>query len=166
LALDGSCTYLDDAIVEDNLKPLGWLLGSWEGTASGEPGIGSQTRRYELVLRGQFIMGTNKTIWSSTAAHPGGEVHEDLSLISYDRAAKRFVLHVFYVERFVAEHACTQSGPDEWVFTAERVQNGPAGMRSRETFTHRGDVFESRFELAMAGKDFALYTTETLRRAG
>lgn len=59
-------------------------------------------------------------------------------------------MHVFYVEGFVAEHLGECVADDTWMFTAATVQNGPAGMRSR-------------FELAMAGKDFALYTRETLR---
>jgi len=151
--------------VNEDLAPFAWLLGTWEGAATGEPGEGTQVRRYEAILRGEFLMGTNKTTWSSTPAHPDGEVHEDVSILSYDRSTKRFVLHVFYVERFVAEYVCApQTAPDVWVFTAERVQNGPSGMRSREIFTRRGDELRSRFELSMAGKDFAPYTTETLRR--
>ena len=150
--------------MDDELGPLGWLLGTWEGTASGEPGRGAQTRRYELALRGRFIMGTNRTAWSATAAHPEGEVHEDLSLIGYDRAAKRFVMHVFYVERFVSEYVCEQTGAETWVFTTDRVQNGPSGMRARETLARSDDELHARFEVAMPGSDFALYTSETLRR--
>ena len=155
---------MDDAVVNDDLRPLEWLIGTWEGDATGQPGRGTQVRRYEPVLRGEFLMGTNRTTWSSTAAHPEGETHEDLSIISYDRAAKRLVMHVFYVERFVATYMCEQIEADVWRFTADRVQNGPSGMRSRETLMRRGDELVSRFELAAAGKDFALYTTETLHK--
>ncbi len=153
--------------MNEDLKPFAWLVGTWQGTARGRPGEGAQVRRYEAILRGEFLMGTNKTTWSSTTAHPDGEVHEDVSILGYDRGSKRFVLHVFYVERFVAEYVSEpQTSPDVWVFTADRVRNGPPGMRSREIFTRRGDELESRFELAMEGRDFAPYTTETLRRAG
>lgn len=153
------------AVVNDALAPLEWLLGQWQGTASGEPGTGTQQRRYELVLRGEFIMGTNRTVWVPKPGENEPEVHEDLSFISYDKAAARFVLHVFYVERFVAEYlAGPESDPNQWVFTAARVQNGPPGMQARETFTRRGDTLESRFELAMPGKEFAPYTHETLVR--
>lgn len=111
-------------------------------------------------------MGTNTTRWARTPAGSEPEVHEDVSLISYDRAAERFLMHVFYVEGFVAEHVGERVDDDTWMFTAATVQNGPAGMRSRETLVHRGDELLSRFELAMAGKDFAVYTRETLRRVG
>ena len=149
-----------------DLRPLEWLLGTWEGTATGEPGQGAQVRRYEAVLRGEFIMGTNRTTWTPSPAHPGGEVHEDISFFSYDRAAKRFVMQVFYVERFVATHVCEQTDANTFVFTADRVQNGPPGMRSRETFEHRGDELESRFELSMSASEFKPYTREILRRVG
>jgi len=151
--------------MNDSLAPLKWLLGEWHGEARGEPGAGHQLRRYELVLRGEFIMGTNRTVWTPKPGHADPEVHEDLSLISHDRATGLFVLHVFYVERFVAQYVCSpQSDPDEWVFTAAYVQNGPAGMRARETVARRGEQLHSRFELAMAGKEFQLYTQETLVR--
>jgi hypothetical protein len=166
LAVDRCGLGGNDGRVNQGLKPLEWLLGSWEGDARGEPGTGRQTRRYELVLRGEFIMGTNKTIWVPKPGQSESEVHEDLSLISYDRAGGRFVLHVFYVERFVAEYVCEkQTDPHEWVFTAERVQNGPPGMRARESLASReDDALDSRFELSLSGKPFALYTQETLRR--
>ena len=154
------------ACVDNALAPLEWLVGTWRGSSEGHPGRGSQERRYEGVLRGQFLMGTNRTVWSPTEAHPDGEVHEDLSLIGFDRATGRFVMHVFYVERVVAVYECEpQSAPESWVFTAARVQNGPAGMRSRETLARRGDLLESTFELAMPGKGFSPYTRETLVRA-
>jgi hypothetical protein len=151
--------------VDETLEPLAWLIGTWRGTAEGHPVRGTQERRYEGVLRGQFLMGTNRTTWLPSDQQQQGEVHEDISLISFDRAAGRFVMHVFYVERFVAEYLCgPQATPDAWVFTADRVQNGPSGMRSRETLVRRGEILESRFELAMAGKEFSLYTRETLAR--
>ena len=150
--------------MNDDLKGLSWLVGTWKGEATGRPGRGTQTRRYEWILRGVFLMGTNRTAWMATPEHPEGEVHEDISIFSYDRDAERIVMHVFYVERFVAEYTCEPRAPDVWVFTAGHVRNGPNGMRSRETLTRRGDEMESRFELAMAGKEFAEYTREVLRR--
>jgi hypothetical protein len=152
--------------MSESLAELTWLLGEWQGVAEGEPGKGRQVRRYELVLRGEFLMGTNRTVWQPKPGAADGEVHEDLSIISLDRAASQLIMHVFYVERFVATYACDPRGePNEGVFTADRVQNGAPGMRSRETFVRRADdELESRFELAMADKPFALYTHEILRR--
>lgn len=158
------------ARMSEALAELEWLLGEWQGTAEGEPGTGRQARRYELVLRGEFLMGSNRTAREPKPGAAEGEIHEDISIISiisFDRAASRLVMHVFYVERSVAAYVCDpRSDPNEWVFTADRVQNGAPGMRSRETFVRRADdALESRFELAMGHKPFGLYTHEILRRA-
>ena len=53
------------------------------------------------------------------------------------------------------------------VFEATQVENGPPGMRARETLVFDGpDDLESTFELAMPGGGFEPYTHERLRRAG
>lgn len=137
------------------------LLGRWEGTAAGAPGSGSQVRQYEAVLRGTFVLATNKTRWQPTVADPEGETHEDLSFLSLDRSTGQAVMHAFIVEGFACEYRCIAADQDRLVFEANRVQNGPAGMRARETLVFLNvDELQSTFELAEAGGDFAPYTTE------
>jgi hypothetical protein len=151
----------------DVWAPLRSLLGNWEGEASGHPGKGRQERRYELILRGRFLMGTNKTLWEPTGGNPEGEVHEDITLFSFDRRANRFHMRAFYVEGFFSDYEGREIADDgtRFVFVAEAVENGPIGMRARETLRLRGaDRLSSTFEIAMPGKDFAIYTEETLRR--
>jgi hypothetical protein len=153
----------------DQWANLQRLLGRWEGTASGEPGTGSQVRRYEAVLRGTFIMGTDKTRWQPSEGQPDGETHEDICLFSHDRAAGQAVMRSFYVEGFACEYRCVEASADgsRLVFEADHVENGPSGMKARETFVFIGpDELESTFELAQAGGDFAPYTTERLTRVG
>jgi hypothetical protein len=155
--------------VTDQWAILQRLLGRWEGTSSGTPGTGSQVRRYEAVLRGTFIMGTDKTRWQPTEAQPDGETHEDLCLLSYDRAAGQVVMRSFFVEGFACEYRSIEAAADgsRLVFQADRVENGPPGMKARETFVFIGpDEFESTFELAQGDGDFAPYTTERLVRVG
>jgi hypothetical protein len=141
------------------------LIGRWEGTASGKPGSGSQTRRYEAVLRGTFVMGMNKTHWQPTEADPEGETHEDLSVLGQDRSTGRPVMDSFFVEGFACEYRCVDADDDRLVFEADQVRNGPPGMRARETFAFLdADAFESTFELAQGDGPFTPYTTERLRR--
>jgi len=117
------------------------LLGRWEGTASGRPGTGSQVRRYESILRGKFILGTNKTRWRPTDEDPEGEAHEDLSVIGYDTERQQLVMRLFFVEGFACEYRCVDWSPDgsRFVFRADVVENGPPGLRARETCAG-GDV--------------------------
>ena len=71
------------------------LPGRWEGPATGRPGTGHQIREYKLILRGQFILGTDETRWEPSTEQPAGDLHEDLSVISFDRAAGQLVMWGF-----------------------------------------------------------------------
>jgi hypothetical protein len=44
------------------------LIGRWEGTASGRPGVGHQERTYETVLGEVLINGT--PVWTSAISGP------------------------------------------------------------------------------------------------
>jgi hypothetical protein len=112
-------------------------------------------------------MGTNKTRWTATEAEPEGEVHEDLCLIGFDRARQQLVMRSFFVEGFACEYRCVEHAEDgsRFVFQADTVENGPPGLRARETFEISGDELVSRFALASGDGDFKSYTTEHLRRA-
>jgi hypothetical protein len=143
------------------------LLGIWEGPATGRPGTGHQVREYKLILRGRFILGTDKTRWEPTPDRPSGDLHEDLSILSFDRAAGQLVMRSCYGEGFVHEYRCVEAAADgsRLVFEANQVENGPAGMRARETIVFiEPDGLESTFELAMPGGDFEHYTHERLTR--
>jgi hypothetical protein len=143
------------------------LLGRWEGTATGRPGTGHQIREYKLILRGKFILGSDETHWEPTEDEPAGDVHEDISVLSFDRGTGQLVMRGFYSEGFVHEYRCSvPAGEDSpLVFEAGRVESGPPGMRARETITFIApDEFESTFELAMPGGDFEHYTHERLKR--
>jgi hypothetical protein len=143
------------------------LLGRWEGPATGRPGTGHQIREYKLILGGQFILGTDETRWEPSAEQPAGDLHEDLSVLSFDRPAGQLVMRGFYGEGVVHEYRCVEALEDgsRLVFEASQVENGPPGMRGRETIEFVGpDEIESTFELAMPGGDFEPYTHERLKQ--
>jgi len=143
------------------------FIGRWEGPATGRPGRGRQVREYKAILRGRFILGTDETCWIPTPEEPHGLVHEDLSVLSFDRGSGQLVLRGFYGEGFVHEYRCVEADGEgtRFVFEAAQVENGPPGMRARETIVFPDpDVLESTFELAMQGGDFEAYTHEHLER--
>ena len=143
------------------------LLGKWEGPATGRPGVGRQVREYRLILHDRFILGTDQTRWVPTPDEPDGLIHDDLSVLGLDRAAAQLVMRSFHGEGFVHEYRCMDATADgsRMVFEAAQVENGPPGMRARETIAFGGpDDLESTFELAMPGGPFEAYTHEILRR--
>ncbi len=149
---------------DDRWTPLRPLLGTWEGTSSGQPGKGTVRREYRLVLADRFIEVRNTSTYPPQEANPKGEVHEDRGFISYDSARKLFVFRQFHVEGFVNTYVAPRDGRPI-VFTSEAIENIPAGWRARETYRLDGDEFVEVFELAEPGKDFVVYSEAHLRRS-
>ncbi len=143
------------------------LIGRWEGPATGRPGKGHQVREYKSILRGRFILGTDETRWEPTPESPDGDLHEDLSVLSWDKDAHQLEMRGFYSEGFVHPYRCVAFTGDgsKFVFEASQVEGGPTGMRARETIVFpEPNVLESTFELAMPGGNFEPYTFERLSR--
>jgi hypothetical protein len=149
----------------DTWAPLRFLVGSWEGTSSGQPGKGTVRREYRLVLRDRFIEGRTTSTYPPQEKNPKGEVHEDIAFISYDRSSKAFKMRQFHVEGFVTVYAATPNGAPGIVFSSESLENIPSGWRARETWRITGDDdFVELFELAEPGKDFTVYSETRLTR--
>jgi hypothetical protein len=148
-------------------KNLNFLVGSWRGSGSGQPGISQVERSYQFVLNGKFLEARNKSTWAPKNENLEGEVHEDFGLISYDSARKAFILRQFHVEGFVNQYVMDFLAPDgnTIVFTSESIENIPAGWRARETFrVVNSDEFTEIFELVAPGKTFDLYSSSHLMR--
>ena len=150
----------------DNFAVLAALLGKWTGTSEGQPGNGTVERDYERVLGGRFIRARNRSTYPPQEKNPKGEVHEDEGIFSFDRARKRIVFRQFHVEGFVNTYVQDVDAKAGTVsFTTESIENIPAGWRARETYRfHGADEIEEVFELAEAGKPFAVYSRTRLKR--
>lgn len=151
---------------QDNLAVLAPLIGKWTGTSEGQPGNGTVERDYERVLRSRFMRGRNRSTYPPQEKNPKGEIHEDEGLFSFDRARKRIVFRQFHVEGFVTTYLQDlDAKPGTISFTTESIENIPAGWRARETYLFHGpDEIEEVFELAEAGKPFAVYSRTRLKR--
>lgn len=148
--------------------PLKSFIGKWTGESEGQPGKGKYERSYELVLNKKFIEVKNKSTYPPSANNPKGEVHEDHGFISYDWARKTFVLRQFHIEGFVNQYKMESISPDgkTIVFISESIENIPEGFRAKETYhIINNDEFTETFELAEPGKNFALYSSATLKRS-
>jgi len=150
----------------DPLEPLAFLIGRWEGTSEGQPGIGQVRREYTRVLNSRFIRVQNQSVYKPQARNAKGEVHEDVGFFSFDKARKRLVFRQFHTEGFVNHYSHDPADTARIVFTTDAIENIPPGFRARETYVARGpDEFEEIFEMAEPGKDFELYSRAKLKRA-
>jgi hypothetical protein len=143
---------------DDPWAPLRFLAGKWEGTSQGKPGLGKTTREYQFDLRGRYLTGRNKAVYEK-------ETHEDFSVFSFDRLAKKLVLRQFHVEGFVNHYVLAAAEDQKLEFVTERIENIPEGWRAKETYTLVGpDEFVETFSLAAPGKEFEVYSESRLKR--
>ncbi len=163
--LFGGIAWAQTSPAADAWEPVRFLVGSWEGDVSGQPGRGKCVREYRFALNNRYLEVRNKSTYPVQPKNPKGEVHEDWGMISYDRARRKFVLRQFHVEGFVNQYAAEPLRDRVLVFHSEAIENIPPGFRARETYTITGpDTFRERFEIAEPGKDFELYSETRFRR--
>ena len=97
--------------------------GRWAGVAEGQPGKGDATREYVSELRSKIIYAKHRGIYPPQPANPKGEVHEDLGIYSYDRAASRVRFRQFHVEGFVIHYVQEpDSKPGTWGKTSRCIR--------------------------------------------
>ena len=144
-----------------------FMLGTWEGTASGEPGEGVVLRTYELVLGGQFIEEHNTSRYEAKSPGAKPEVHHHRGFLSYDKARKTFMLRHFHEEGFVNLFALNadRSLPAYLVFDSVSFENFSNEWKARESYeVISPDEFIETFELAEPGKDFVVYSRNHFKR--
>jgi hypothetical protein len=167
LVLAVSAQAASPAPAPDPFAVIRVLEGRWEGAASGEPGKGTATREYRFDLRGKALVARNRSVYEPRSAGAEPEVHEDLGVFTYDKAAKKIVLRQFHGEGFVNEYVLAEESPDgaSFTFVTVRIENIPAGWRAREAYQvlSRDEVVET-FSLAEPGKDFQTYSVTRLKR--
>jgi hypothetical protein len=142
------------------------LVGKWQGTSEGQPGTGTLTREYRMVLGDRFVEETNRSVYPPQEKNPKGEIHEHRSFFSFDNARKTVVFRQFHGEGFVNQFVLEPTTkPGVLVFVTEAIENIPKGYRARERYTFISDnEFEEVFEIAEPGRDFAPYSKSRLKR--
>jgi len=144
-----------------------FLLGTWEGTATGEPGKGTVERTYELVLGEQFIEERNTSRYEAKTPGAKPEIHHHRGFMSYDKARKTFMLRHFHEEGFVNLFALNadRSMASYLIFDSVNFENFSNEWKARESYeVISPDEFIETFELAEPGKDFVVYSTNHFKR--
>lgn len=151
----------------DPWSPVRFMVGKWQGTATGHAGDGTVVRQYEFVLNQRFIHEKNTSTYPPQEKNKKGEVHDHISYISYDKARKLLVLRQFHVEGFVNRFIFNKetSTSAKIVFDSEVFENFSNKWKARETYEVLGpDEFTETFELAPPDKPFHLYSKNHFKR--
>ena len=85
----------------DNWGPLRHLVGKWEGTGNGQPGVSKAQREYRLVLNDKFLHLESRSVYDPQPKNPKGGIHEDWGMISFDKSRKQLVLRQFHVSTYI-----------------------------------------------------------------
>jgi hypothetical protein len=151
----------------DPWAALRFLEGKWEGTVTGQPGKGVNSREYRFDLNGRFLSARSRSVYEPKAPGDKPEVHEDLGMYSYDQMQKKLVLRQFHVEGFVNEYTGDPAGEGakSFEFTTVRIENFRDGWRAKESYRVLSpNEFVETFSLAAPGREFELYSETHLTR--
>ena len=151
----------------DPWKDVRFLIGTWQGTVSGEAGTGTVSRSYQFILNDKFIEEQNTSTYPPQEKNTEGEVHHHRSIISYDRSRKALMLRQFHEEGFVNLYALNSeaSAATLLVFESEHFENFDNSWKARETYEIiSSDEFMEIFELAAPGTSFEVYSRNHFKR--
>jgi len=162
-----SCGAFADDAKPDPWQPVRFLVGTWKGTAAGEPGTGTVERTYQFILNDRFIEERNTSTYAPSERNTQGEVHHHLGILSYDRKRKALMLRQFHEESFVNLYALNPAlgSASKRVFESESFENFDNAWKARETYdVISSDEFIETFELAPPGKPFEVYSRNHFKR--
>lgn len=153
--------------VAEHWKPIGRLIGTWAGVATGAAGTGTVSRQYAWVMNHRFVQEVNTSRYPPKEANKSGEVHEHRSMFSYDKARKLIVLRQFHIEGFVNQYrqAPSPENSESLTFESESFENFSNTWKARESYEFRSDdEFIETFELAPPNKPYQVYSRNHFTR--
>jgi len=148
-------------------EPFRYFLGHWTGQGGGAAGDGSVERSYEFILNERFIQMLGRSFYPPQEKNPEGEVHEEMGIVSFDRARQKYVYREFHVEGYVNQYVVAKWSRENGtiVMETEAIENIPSGWRARTSLEILGpDDFKETFDLAGPGKPWSCYITNLFRR--
>ncbi len=165
-AVAGLCIVQSSAAAAENdvWAPLQFLVGTWTGVGSGQPGealTGETTFSYELDRN--VLVRMNKAEYPPKPGQKAAQVHEDLLMIYPAPGGKEFKGVYFDNEGHVINYTIPlPSKPSSVVFDSEASEKGPR-FRLVYEMTKEG-LLSVEFLIAPPGGEFKSYTKGVLKR--
>ena len=152
------------AAENDAWAPLQFLVGSWSGVGSGQPGevmSGSTTFSYELDK--QVLVRKNRAEYPPKPGEKKGQVHEDLLIVYRQPGEQQFRGVYFDNEGHVINYAVSlPSKQPSAVFDSEAGEKSP---RFRLVYEVTKDgLLSVEFLVAPPGGELKSYTKGVLKR--
>lgn len=150
----------------DPWKAFRFLEGTWTGTGEGLSGTSTVTQSYEFILGGKFLKITTRSEFPPQEKNPEGEMHEDLSIVSYDTGTKSHIMRAFYVEGFVNTYRLASvSTEGSLTFITTDIENAPPTTKARLILRRLSDnEMEESFWVAFPGQKNTCLVTNRLKK--
>jgi len=143
------------------LGKFGILIGNWEGTGTGFNSTQSiiQTE-FNWIMNQRYIEVKNRSEFQPTIDKSQAEIHEDIGMISYDKARGLYIFRQFHVEGFVNQYFLNDSLSidGKLVFESEVIENFVSGGNARFTIIVKNETeIETLFDVGFPGKEMACF---------
>ena len=143
-------------------QELGFLLGSWSGSAESGPRVGGRVARFTPEFSGNYVVHRGSTLLTGDDGRE--ETIEEVGYIAYDREKRRYVAWYFF-STGISGTFDVELSPEGARLVSRELLNTEAGTKARMTFLRKadGDLALS-MDLAPAGKDFVTFLASSLKK--
>jgi hypothetical protein len=150
------------AAASDPWVRLRFLLGEWEGTGNGEPGLGSGGANFALELDGKILVRHSRADYPATAT-AAAIAHRDLMVVYPGASDSLFRAIYFDNEGHVIQYHVLAPAPGgHAIFDSEGAETGPRFRLTCDSTA--GDGLEVGFWTAPPGGELKRHVGGTLRR--
>jgi hypothetical protein len=145
-------------------QELGFLLGSWSGTADSGGRVGGRVARFTLEMGGTYLVHRGNVFLAAEDGKPDENIDE-VGYFSYDRERRSYVATYFF-STGVSGVYDVEFGADGAVRLASReLQNYENGAKARLLLAKRSDTELSlSMDIAPPGRNFVPFVTSTLKK--
>jgi hypothetical protein len=151
----------------DPWTPLRFLVGEWQGAATGEQGTGTVTRHYRFILSGRYLQEQSMASFPPQPLQPDGAVLSNASFMVYDMDQKAMVFRQLHQEKFngIFLLSASQSRPTKLIFDSVRLDSAPATWKARDIYEWISpNEYVETFEVAEGDKPFAVQSRIQFKR--
>jgi hypothetical protein len=152
-------------LVNDRWAPFQFLLGSWSGTGSGQPGEAvAGSTSFSFDLEQNILVRKNRAEYAPKPGEKSGLVHEDFMIIYRQPGESQFRAIYFDNEGHVIDYRVSFPAKQQSVvFESDASESAP---RFRFIYEISPDsLLSGEFLIAPPGGEFKTYTKGKLKRS-